>query len=742
MESTDAVGWSAEQEVKIAQLREETLAFALIGLLVTGVGFVAAVPAYSGSPYPPLTVGFALCALAVAIWRLRRRHYPVAAWALVLSYLGAVIAAVGWLRLGQAAYLLLAPAGLATLLLTRAAGVAITALIALAILLAPTSLLPLAAADRVTAGLVAAVAVALIWLTLRPLLAAVKWAWAAYEQSLVLLEQSRQTQVRLHQTLEDLAKASVQLARLNEQAQALRQAAEDARRAKEQFVANVSHELRTPLNMVTGFCEMILRSPDSYGRHVPKTLLSDLDVVLRNSQHLSSLIDDVLDLSQIDAGQMPLLKERVAMAELVAAAVVAVQPLFKSKGLYLETDVPNGLPEVFCDPTRIREVFLNLLSNAGRFTQQGGVRVTVRLEGDDVVAAVADTGPGIPLPDQERLFQPFQQLDNSTRRRYGGTGLGLSISRGFVELHGGRLWVDSKPGEGATFCFRLPVDSPAAPAASGVARWVSPYQTYEPRTRPSRLKTVTVRPRVVVVEQGEALQRLLGRYLDGADVSPAADLAVAGRSLAQEPAQMLLVNDTRAVEELLPVDGWATLPEGVPVVVCAVPGADLAADEPAVVDRIVKPITHDRLLAALDKLDFPTRTVLIVDDDEDAQQLFRRMLAGTGRFDRILRAGDGRQALEALQHARPDAILLDLLMPEMDGFAFMAAKRRDPAIRDIPVILISARNPAGQPIVSKWLAVACREGLSAWQILACVKALGAILARPVDAPGPTAQLPE
>jgi len=170
---------------------------------------------------------------------------------------------------------------------------------------------------------------------------------------------------------------------INRLADGLRQEAEEARRAKEQFVANVSHELRTPLNMIIGFSEMILNAPQTYGAspsggRLPPALLADLAVSLRNAQHLASLIDDVLDLSQIEAGQMALVRARVALPEVIEEALVAVRPLFESKGLSLRADLENGLPEVSGDRTRIREVLLNLLSNAGRFTEQGRVTVAAR----------------------------------------------------------------------------------------------------------------------------------------------------------------------------------------------------------------------------------------------------------------------------------------------------------------------------------------------------------------------------
>ncbi|MEJ5199908.1 MAG: ATP-binding protein, partial [Anaerolineae bacterium] len=507
----------------------------------------------------------------------------------------------------------------------------------------------------------------------------------------------------------------------------LMQIAEDARRVKEEFVANVSHELRTPLNMIIGFSEMITQSPQTYGQALPPALLADLKVILRNSQHLSRLIDDVLDMSQIDAGQMALTRERASLGEIIEAAAVAVRPLYASKGLSLDIEVADGLPSVFCDPTRIREVVLNLLSNAGRFTERGGVRVRAWQEGEDVVVSVADTGPGIAPADQERLFRPFQQADGSIRRRYGGTGLGLSISKGFVELHGGKMWVESEPGRGTTFFFRLPIGLPM-PAPAAATRWLNPYEPYEPRARPQSFRPAPVRPQLVVVEQGNVLQRLLTRYAENAEVVSAPSLDAALNTLSQTPAAALLVNDIRAGEALERLLASGALPFGMPALFCALPGQEEAIGALGVADYLVKPISASALLAALDRLERPVRTILIADDEPDALQLFRRILASAERGYRVLRASDGKEAWDILRQKRPDVLLLDLVMPEMDGFQLLAAKSQDPELRDIPVILTSARDPLGQPIASNSLMVARGGGLSAQQLLACIEALLGILA--------------
>ena len=445
----------------------------------------------------------------------------------------------------------------------------------------------------------------------------------------------------------------MQLTRLNRLAQGLRQTAEEARRAKEQFVANVSHELRTPLNMIVGFSEMIQQAPRAYGAELPPPLLADLDVIRRNAQHLAELIDDVLDLSQIEAGQVALTREPVALHEVVEAALVAVRPLFASKNLTLQADVPQDLI-VTCDRTRIREVVLNLLSNAGRFTQKGGAVVSAWRDGEDVVLSVTDTGPGIAAEDQEKLFRPFQQLDAALNRRQGGSGLGLAISRSFVELHGGRLWPESRPGEGTTFYVRLPLAPLPPQQSTSVSRWFHAYWHYEERTRPPLAPLPRVRPRYVVWETGKALQRLLGRYMNDAELAPVATLEEALAELARSPAMALLVNDASIPQALDRLVRDTPLPEGTPAIVCSVPGANAAADALGAAGYLVKPVSQESLLAALERLNLKGNSVLVVDDEPDALRLFWRILAAAPRPYRVLTARNGRQALSILQLERPD----------------------------------------------------------------------------------------
>jgi CheY-like chemotaxis protein len=468
--------------------------------------------------------------------------------------------------------------------------------------------------------------------------------------------------------------------------------------------------------MVTGFSEMILQAPDMYGGKLPPALLADLAVIHRNATHLAELIDDVLDLSQVEADQMSLVKERVCFPDIVEAATEAVRPLFDSKGLYLEAEMPRDMPPVFCDPTRIREVLLNLLSNAGRFTDRGGVHVRVWQEGNDIVTAVADTGPGIAAEDIDRIFRPFHQVDGSTRRRYGGTGLGLAISRRFVELHGGEIWVESWEGVGTEFFFRLPL-MPPAPMNGSSWRRIQPEWEYLERPQPPTARKPSIRPRYIVLESGGSFGRILTRYLDEVEIVQVETIQEALEELERTPAWALLINTSSIGKTVGDMQQRLPLPAGTPAIICSVPGVHEASAELGASDRLIKPVSQEALLSALDRLDLESGTVLIIDDEPDALHLFGRMLALSGRNYRVLLARDGREALDVLREESPDVLLLDLIMPNMDGFQLLEIRNQDPVLRNIPVVVISARDPMGQPIVSNAMAITRAGGLSVRQVL-------------------------
>ena len=568
------------------------------------------------------------------------------------------------------------------------------------------------------------------WITRRELLVLADWSMSGFDTARANLLEMREQRLELEQSREDLVHANRELTRLSERLKVLELMAEEARQAKTEFVANVSHELRTPLNMIIGFSDMISRSPHVYGGRLPASLLTDISAIRRNAEHLSTLVNDVLDLSQVEAGRMALSRAWVDLATLIGDALSVVQPLYESRGIYLKSDVEADLPPVFCDETRVRQVTINLLGNAGRFTEQGGVIIRCRRERSDALISVIDTGPGIAVKDQQRIFEPFQQADVSTRRRQGGSGLGLTISKQFVEMHGGQMWLESEPGIGTTISFTLPLAQPTAwvPDAEQRVRrsLVADDEVgYRLRTRPSRATTTPVNVRMVVVDPEQTLQRLLNRYLPDVDVEAAPDVDQAVTALNRSPAQALVLNDS-SPGTLSSVLG--SLPFGTPAISCWLPGEHDAAKRLGVVEYLIKPLALDKLLAALAGLRQPVRTVLIVDDEEDELHLFARMLESQANKYSILRVTSGQRALSMLRRRKPDVMLLDLTMPSMSGFQVLEEKARDASIADIPVIVISSRDPAGDPILSNTLTVTQTPGISQRALIECIHALGSILA--------------
>ncbi|HRW50843.1 MAG TPA: hybrid sensor histidine kinase/response regulator [Caldilinea sp.] len=568
------------------------------------------------------------------------------------------------------------------------------------------------------------------WITRRELLVLADWSMSGFDTARANLYEMREQRLELEQSREDLVHANRELTRLSERLKVLELMAEEARQAKTEFVANVSHELRTPLNMIIGFSDMISRSPHVYGGRLPASLLTDISAIRRNAEHLSTLVNDVLDLSQVEAGRMALSRAWVDLATLIGDALSVVQPLYESRGIYLKSDVEADLPPLFCDETRVRQVTINLLGNAGRFTEQGGVIIRCRRERSDALISVIDTGPGIAVKDQQRIFEPFQQADVSTRRRQGGSGLGLTISKQFVEMHGGQMWLESEPGIGTTISFTLPLAQPTAwvPDAEQRVRrsLVADDEVgYRLRTRPSRATTTPVNVRMVVVDPEQTLQRLLSRYLPDVDVEAAPDVDQAVTALNRSPAQALVLNDS-SPGTLSSVLG--SLPFGTPAISCWLPGEHDAAKRLGVVEYLIKPLALDKLLAALAGLHQPVRTVLIVDDEEDELHLFARMLESQANKYSILRVTSGQRALSMLRRRKPDVMLLDLTMPSMSGFQVLEEKARDASIADIPVIVISSRDPAGDPILSNTLTVTQTPGISQRALIECIHALGSILA--------------
>jgi len=725
LETLPATEWSDKLDGIIQQVKDTIINIALPFMIVIGLIFLGSSSQFQDSLIN-LTIGLLAFGFGLAIWFLRKRSYLLASLILILGCLGIDLLAVIWGGLEPAIFLLVVPVGIATLLIDTSVGVILAALCSLLLMFTPLSILPVHQSTRFITGVGLWSILGIIRLTTQPLFTAFQWAWYGYERNEGLLKQSRDYQLQLHDALEDLTAANVHLTRLNRLTDGLRHEAEEARIIKTEFVAKVSHELRTPLNMILGFSRMIVDAPQTYGKRLPPALLSDLEIILRNSEHLSGLIDDVLDLSQLEAGQMALVRERASLLEIIQAAISAVQPLYKLKGLYLKLNAPHDLPLVYCDRTRIREVVLNLLSNAGRYTEVGGVEINVVPDIQFITVSIMDTGPGIDLQNADHLFEPFHQLDNSFRRKFGGNGLGLSISKNFIELHKGKIWFESLPGVNTTFFFTLPIN-PAETAEGNPNRWINPEWTNLHHSLRPNPPSPIIRPRFVILERGKMFQHLLKRYMDNPDISTATDFEQAISELSRTPSQALLINSYSLNESLNFLNSSKMMIYGTPAFICSVPDTYEAAHEMGASDYLIKPFTRDHLLDILKKMQLKGNTILVVDDEQDALRMIKRMLSSTDLGYRVLTASDGVEALEVMHQQPPDAILLDLAMPKMDGFEFLAIKKEDAAFSNIPVIIISARDPAGQPIVSNSITITRAGGLSLTQLLKCIETFSSVL---------------
>ena len=463
---------------------------------------------------------------------------------------------------------------------------------------------------------------------------------------------------------------------------AARDAAESANHAKSQFLANMSHELRTPLSAVIGYSEMLEEEMEDLGQ---AELLEDVRKIRSNARHLLSLINDVLDLSKIEADRMTTYAEDFETAPLLRDVASTVDALVAKKGnrLVLDLGDEQALGGMHTDQVKLRQCLFNLISNAAKFTENGQITLRARREDDMLRFEIADTGIGMSAEQRDRLFERFAQADASTTRRFGGTGLGLAITRAFCRLLGGDVTVESEEGKGSIFIMRILA---FLPESADEKATITEVQAAEAEAPGRRL--------VLVVDDDPSQRELLTRFLEreGFAVQTASD-GQTGLVLAQKMKPHAILLDV-----LMPqMDGWSVLSSlkadpalaTIPVVLVTFVNDPALSDSLGAAELIPKPVEWDRLSRAMERFR-GDGDVLIVDDDSEARRRLRIVLERNGWT--VSEVANGKEALESVSRVVPRLILLDLTMPVMDGFTFLRALREKPGCADVPVVVLTSRD--------------------------------------------------
>ena len=486
-------------------------------------------------------------------------------------------------------------------------------------------------------------------------------------------------QIELVSTFADQAAIAIENVRLFDEIQDKSHQLEMASQHKSQFLSSMSHELRTPLNAIIGLTEMMVTHAARFGTEKAR---EPLRRVHGAGTHLLGLINQVLDLSKIEAGKLELSPEPVNLARLIDDVIGTARQLAEQNKNRLIVENQEGLGPLTVDPMRLRQVLLNLLSNACKFTKEGQVALRVRkvVDGRDWIEfAVSDTGIGMTPVQQARVFEEFTQADASTARQYGGTGLGLAITRKLAQMMGGDVVVASEPGKGSVFTVRLPADADTLPKGSmGLAGSRSPGVDC-----------------VLVIDDDATARELIADNLkvEGFSVVTAAG-GLEGLKLAKELRPIAITLDVMMPD----LDGWSVLAAlrqdaelaEIPVIMVTILDEQRRATALGAAGYLTKPIDRHTLQRMIDRFRAsarPTRILLLEDDDVQRERV-REWLEGQPWI--VQEAASGREALARLQAEKPDVILLDLMMPEMDGFAVVAALQKQPEWRDIPVIVITS----------------------------------------------------
>ncbi|NPV08650.1 MAG: hybrid sensor histidine kinase/response regulator [Anaerolineae bacterium] len=663
-----------------ARLMREELALPVLRHVLGLGGLAAFVGWYRLSQQPAdtalLAATLAGTVLVIACYRMSLRNATCAELLLLAGATGVVALAahldgspalLTWLALPSiAAALLFGPWG----------GLGYSGLVATAVVLLP------AAADWPIQLPLVLSAGALMSVGLRPWDHLVHWSWSNSLQVTSLLSQLQEERGRLNRTIKDLDASYRLLESTNRQLILARQEADQLRDLRHRFATNLSHELRTPLNIIMGFSELVYLNPSLYGyANWNDMLRHDLAEIQRNASYLSQFVDDIVDLARVDALAMPVHREPTHLGQVIDNVVETLRTTARAKGLSLTVQCPEGLAPLLIDPVRIGQVVYNLLNNAIRYTEHGSVCVAVSSDESETVVSVSDTGPGIPQDELATIFNEFHQIARPRGNGEGGRGLGLAIAKRFVQLHGGRIWVESELGQGSTFRFSLPLAQKTVTTTSPGRALPLPRERIEP---------------VVAVLSADGLgAAYLRRRIEGFQfvaVERLDDLTEA--QYGTEPIALIVDTSSLAGEDQLALRDPKAL-GGLPVISCTLPSQRWLDDAGQFAAVIYKPVSPEALEGVLRRV-LPSggpHRVMVVDDDRGFVQMIGRMLQTTMPSMGFTPAYGAQEALRKAHRDRPDVVLTDLIMPGKNGFDLAQDIRNDPELQAVPLVAVTAATP-------------------------------------------------
>ena len=576
----------------------------------------------------------------------------------------------------------------------------------------------------ISSGLSLASVTVCAYIASRPIFDSLAMALNSAQDSMLVRDELREQRRQLAQSVKALDEALYRLGRSHASLIIARQQAEEARQLKVRFANMISHEIRTPLNIIISFSEVMANAPESYGiKEWPSNLREDVNEIYRSGKHLLGLINDVLDLAQIEANRVVLKKERSTVLDVVDQAVSLARKWFDHAGLYLKVEVAGDIPEIQLDRIRIRQVILNLLSNARHYTTTGGVTVRIERAAEEIVVSVIDTGLGISAENLKHLFDEFSHLSEPVDESV-GSGLGLSISRMFIQLHGGRMWASSAgiPGQGTTVSFSLPL--PTTPIASDVPPSPRDVEFWQSRYDQARSERVIL----VASDDPSVLQTASRLFNNEGRIATSALSSLKKAFPAQQPDAMLAFTDSKGAA-FGPENG-AEFPQDMPLITCRLERNldmgdrhQLGAQDVNI--WLIKPVMREDLASAIFSVAPGAQVVLSVEDDPAMVRFYELSLDSDKRFEKIpsiVSITHGAEVMPVLEEHLPDVMLLNLNLADGSGWEVLSKVRARWSPEQLPVIVVTAMDRYGLPVLRAGeITVQRPQGLTQRETVLCLQ---------------------